>query len=202
MSSGKNTGEGFPTWPWVVAFAALAVLHRLVPYLFDLGPTARFAWNFAPVGAVGLFAGARWRPGLALVVPLAVMAVSDLLLWPFLAAKGLPAFGWMRLVVYPSFMAYALIGRLARRPSSPWWIAGAAFLGALQFYLITNFAVWAGGDGVAYSKDLAGLVQCYVAALPFFGGTLGGDLAFSGLFFGTHALALHLFQREKAGQPV
>jgi hypothetical protein len=201
MQDGKNSNDGGVTWPWVVAFAALAVAHRLVPYVFDMGPTARFAWNFAPVGAIGLFAGARWRSPLAVLVPLTVMVVSDLLLWPFLSAKGLPAFGWMRLVIYPSFMAYAFIGRLIRHKSSPLWISGAALLGAVQFYLITNFACWAGGDGLTYTKNLAGLIQCYVAALPFFGGTVGGDLGFSFLFFGLHALGVYAFQRQKASQP-
>ena len=69
---------------------ALAVLHRLVPYLFDLGPAARFAWNFAPVGVLGLFAGARWRSPLAFLAPLAVMLVSDLLLWPLLGRTACP----------------------------------------------------------------------------------------------------------------
>lgn len=65
MSGDKDSGQGGWTWPWVAVFGALAVLHRLVPYLFDLGPAARFAWNFAPVGASACSpapAGARrWR---------------------------------------------------------------------------------------------------------------------------------------------
>jgi len=200
MQDGKNTSETGLTWPWVVGFAALAVLHRLVPYLFSLGTEAQFAWNFVPVGALGLFAGARWRSGLAYLTPLAVMVVSDLLLWPFLAAKGFPAFGWSRPFIYGSFTIYAVIVRLIR-DRSPWLIAPAAFLGALQFFLITNFASWAGQDGVNYAQNLTGLIQCYVAGLPFFGPTLGGDLAFSGLFFGLYALGHLVFQRQKESQP-
>lgn len=200
MSDAKNPNGGGSTWPWVAVFAALAVLHRLVPYLFDLGPQAQFAWNFAPVGALGLFAGARWRSGWALLVPAAVMLVSDLLMWPFLAAKGYPVFGWGTPVIFASFTAYALIGRSMSR-SSPAWLVAAPFVGALQFFLVTNFAVWLGGDGGLYAKSLSGLVQCYVAALPFFRSTLGGDLAFSFLFFGAHGLSLALGPRLKASQP-
>ena len=199
MTGAKN--ENGLTWVWIVAFAALAVFHRLVPYLFDLGPEAHFAWNFVPVGAVGLFAGARGRSPLALLTPLAVMLVSDLLLWPFLAAKGLPTFGLGTPLIYASFTAYALIGRGASRLSSPLWIGGGAVLGALQFYLITNFVCWVGGDGVEYARSLAGLGQCYYMALPFFGTTLGGDLLFTGLFFGLHALSPVVLQDRKAGQP-
>jgi hypothetical protein len=186
----------------VVVFAALAVLHRLVPYVFLLGPAAHFAWNFAPVGAVCLFAGARWRSPLAFVVPLAVMGMSDLLMWPFLAAKGYSPFSWATPVVYASFLAYALIGRAVGRTPSAVWITAAPFAGALQFYLLTNLAVWAYGVGVPYTKDLSGLAECYVAALPFFRNTLGGDLLFSVLFFGLHALAVRAFHRQKVSQPI
>ncbi len=201
MSDGKNTNAGSRAGLWVAAFAVLAVLYRLVPYLFDLGTEARFAWNFIPVGAVGLFAGARWRLRFAVLTPVAVMLASDLLLWPFLAAKGYPAFSWMTPIVYGSFTVYALLGRFIRGSSSPLWIGGSAILGAVQFYLLTNFVSWAGGDAEPYALSLAGLGYCYYMALPFFRATLCGDLAFSGLFFGLHALSLHVFQSEKASQP-
>ncbi len=128
------------------------------------------------------------------------MLASHLLMWPFLAAEGYATFGWMTPILYGNFMVYALIGRLIRGSSSPFWIGGAAFLGALQFYLVTNFACWAGGDGITYTMNLAGLAHCYVMALPFFRATLGGDLAFSGLFFGLYALSLHVFETKKAPQ--
>jgi hypothetical protein len=201
MSERKNTNAGSRVGLWVVAFAALAVLYRLVPYLFDLGTEARFAWNFIPVGAVGLFVGARWRSRFAVLAPVAVMLASDLLLWPFLAPKGYAAFSWMTPILYGSFTVYALLGRLIRGSSSPLWIGGAAVLGALQFFLVTNLACWAGGDGATYAKNLAGLGYCYYMALPFFRATLCSDLAFSGLFFGLHALSQYFFQAEKAGQP-
>ena len=50
--------------------AVWAGLWRLIPH-----------WpNFTPVGGLGLFAGARMRLWQALAVPLAVRAVSDLVL--------------------------------------------------------------------------------------------------------------------------
>ena len=119
MSDGKNWNASGRMALWVAAFAALAVLYRLVPYLFDLGQQAPWAWNFIPVGAVGLFAGARWRSRFALLAPVAVMLASHLLMWPFLAAKGYATFGWMTPILYGSFMVYALIGRLIRGSSSP-----------------------------------------------------------------------------------
>lgn len=198
MNDGKNANAGGRVVLWVAAFSALAVLYRLVPYLFDLGTEARYAWNFIPVGAVGLFAGSRWNSRFAVITPVLVMLASDLLLWPFLAAKGYPAFSWMTPIIYGSFMVYALMGRLIRGSSSPLWIGGAAILGAFQFYFLTNFACWIGGDGVTYAKSLAGLGYCYYMALPFFRATLCSDLAFAGLFFGLHGLSLRVIQARQA----
>jgi hypothetical protein len=45
------------------------------------------------------------------------------------------------------------------------------------FYLISNFAVWLGADRL-YPHTLSGLADCYVAAIPFFRGTLAGDWLF------------------------
>ena len=85
--------------------------------------------------------------------------------------------------------------------SPPAISGGAAVLGATQFYLLTNFAVWLGGDGATYPKTVAGLLQCYVAGLPFYRNMLLGNLLYSGLFFGLYALALRGAERRKAEQP-
>jgi hypothetical protein len=53
---------------------------------------------------------------------------------------------------------------------------------SLIFYLSTNFAVWAFSS--LYSHDMAGLAQCYIAALPFLKHTVAGDLFWSAVLFG------------------
>jgi hypothetical protein len=47
---------------------------------------------------------------------------------------------------------------------------------SVVFFVLTNFAVWISSG--MYTLDLAGLVTCYVRAIPFFGNTLAGDLIF------------------------
>jgi hypothetical protein len=208
MHGDGKTRDSRLTWLLAAAFAAFAVLWRLGPYLFDLGPGAHFVWNLTPVGALGVFLGVRMRSRWALLLPLAVMLVSDLLLWKPLADHGLHAFSRMTPLIYGSFLIYALLGRLARRGGSPAWAVPASLLGSAQFFLITNFGVWAGGDGTLYPKTFAGLMQCYVAALPFVSkegqfalNTLAGDLGFTAAFVGLHALAVFGVQRRKASQP-
>jgi hypothetical protein len=59
-------------------------------------------------------------------------------------------------------------------------------LSSVQFFLITNFGAWLGMPQL-YSRSLAGLGNCYVAAIPFFGRTLASDLVYSAALFGLHA---------------
>ena len=61
-------------------------------------------------------------------------------------------------------------------------VAVAALIGAVAFYLITNFGVWA--TGLTYPKTGAGLLACYAAGIPFFGYTLLGNLLYSAVLFG------------------
>ena len=51
-------------------------------------------------------------------------------------------------------------------------------MGALLFFVITNFGVWSFGY---YGYDLTGLVECYIVALPFFGNTIVSTILFSAL---------------------
>ncbi len=51
-----------------------------------------------------------------------------------------------------------------------------ALVGALIFYIVTNFGVWSLGS---YGYTLGGFVTCYILALPFFGYTVISTLLFS-----------------------
>ena len=49
-------------------------------------------------------------------------------------------------------------------------------IGALIFFILTNFGVWSMGS---YGYSLKGLITCYTLALPFFGNTLVSTLIFA-----------------------
>ena len=143
---------------WVaVGLIALIVFGRLIPH-----PP-----NFTPVLAAALFCGALYaRPSHGLLIPLLGMAASDLVL-------GLHDQIW---AVY---LAVALCVTLGR-----WMLASPGILttlasgisGSALFFLLTNFAVWLQGD--LYPLTAAGLLTCYVAAIPFFHHTLIATLLF------------------------
>ncbi len=90
------------------------------------------------------------------------------------------------LFVWSSFVISSLIGIWLRKTKRPAVLLGATLLASLQFFLITNFGVWAVG---MYSRGLDGLVQSYVMGILFFRWTILGDLFYTGVFFGAYELA-------------
>jgi hypothetical protein len=132
--------------------------------------------------AIALFGGAMLsNRALGFIVPLAIMLVSD---W-FIGFHGLM---W---AVYGGFIAIVLIGQVIRKKPTMLSAIGGALAGSVLFFLITNGAVWLGSP--YYAQDLSGLINSYVAGVPFFRGTLMGDLLFTAIFFGSYKLAEHRF---------
>jgi hypothetical protein len=60
--------------------------------------------------------------------------------------------------------------------------------GSSIFFILTNFGVWA--TSAMYAKSFIGLIQCYTLAIPFFGGTLLGDLVYSTVLFSSYSLVV------------
>jgi hypothetical protein len=147
---------------------------------------------------VALFGGAKLKGWQAYLVPLLAMLVTDPI--RSLMEGGYPAYGWFTLVTYSSFMISVVLGRLfLQRSASVPRIASVALLGSLQFYLITNFPSWAGSHSL-YTHDWAGLLACYIAALPFFGRTLLADLFYTGVLFSAYALLNRKFAAARQPQ--
>jgi hypothetical protein len=84
---------------------------------------------------------------------------------------------------YASLGVSALVGWQLRHNVKPLAVTAAAMLCSIQFFLITNAAVWLEG---AYDRGVYGLWQSYVAGIPFFKGTLAGDLFYTAAFFSSY----------------
>lgn len=163
---------------YAVGLTVFSALGRLLPHV----P------NVTPVGASCLFAGSRIGGYLSYLLPLVVMLATD----PIVGHAGGAHSGYTSasFVIYAAFMINVWIGRRLVRTVSATRVGVAAFLCSLQFFLLTNFAVWflATGADRIYAKTFGGLMTCYIDALPFWGRTLAGDLLFSGAIFGVYAL--------------
>ncbi len=136
-------------------------------------------WNFAPIGAIALFAGAHFeRRFFAITIPLVTLFIGD----------SIVGYHTLMPVIYATYALIAVIGMLLRdRRNSIPAIGGSVLLSATIFYVVTNFAVWA--IGTRYAKTMAGLIACYVAAIPYFGNTLVSDALFTACFFGIFAIS-------------
>jgi vitamin B12 transporter len=159
----------------------LGALSRLLPH-----PP-----NLVALGALALYSGARLPRRWSFAVPLAAMAVSDLFL-DF--GTGRAALSLVRIVIYATFVAVTLAGRVAGRAErKPWSVPGLAGLSvgaSCLFFATSNFAEWVSNP--MYPKTPAGLAICYTAAIPFFWNTLTADLAGTAVFFGLDALSRRL----------
>ena len=131
---------------------------------------------------MALFSGAMIRDRrLALFFPLLTLIAGDLFI------------GFHRLIplVYASTLVSVALGFLLRDRKSLRRITGVTLLGAIQFFLVTNFGVWLLLG--TFPKTALGLVACYIAGAPLFWNTLASDALYVTLLFGGFALAGRLF---------
>lgn len=168
-----------PRFWLTTAMIVLGAILRVLPH----------PWNFTPVGAMALFAGATYaRRRDALLVPMLTMLLGDLLLEVFTGDglhTGMP-------IIYGCFALTVFLGWFLRsNRNSPIAVAGAATLSATVFYIVTNFWVWRWS--ALYPKTLDGLMACYVAAIPYYRNNLAADWLYSALLFGTFVWAEHRF---------
>ena len=170
-----------------ILLVALDVAVRLTPH----------APNFTPVAASALFASFLLGSGiLAAAVPIVALAISDLVIG---------AYDWrIMVVVYSSLAVPVLFGRYVRGHLGAARILTSVLAASIIFFLTTNFAVWYYES--LYTRDVRGMVQCYMSALPFFRNTVAGDLFWSSILFTSYAvvriagrwLVRHASHREDA----
>jgi hypothetical protein len=143
--------------------------------------------NFAPIGALALFSGCYFSGRLQkFLVPLLAVWFGDILVNMLYTGKLMlfyPGFYWQ----YGCYVLFVLMGMLLSKRVKPLNIAGMSLASSLIFFLVSNFGCWIGYT--MYPHTLAGLSACYVAGIPFFGGTIAGDLFYSALMFGAFELA-------------
>jgi len=158
-----------------LALVALAVAGRLWQPTWN----GEQLWHATPLAAVALAAGFLFaNPLVAASVPLVALAVSNLLL-PGYGSLGVAA------VVYAATAWPVLLGTCGiLGQDRPRWLAvvGGSLATSLVFFLSTNLAHWA--FMADYPRTIAGLGECFVAALPFYRWMPVGDAAWTLATFG------------------
>lgn len=190
----------------LLALLLLSVAVRLVPYVLarlgvSIDPASTvYPWNFSPLLAASLFGGACLADRrLACALPVAAYLLGDVGIG-LLSGRLDWAFYPYQPIVYLSVALVVATGFLLRERRSAGRIAGAGLASAIAFFLITNLGVWIGGGGARYPMTAAGLLECYVQAIPFFRNSLIGLAVFLPLLFSRVGLAPVALPRRLAAQ--
>ena len=163
---------------FVLGLILIAAFARIIPHY----P------NFTPLCAIALFGGKYFNNKyLAYLLPLLALWFSDILINNLVLGNYFDGFTlfysgfyWQ----YGSFIFITLIGRKTLKNFSFVRLLGIGISSSILFFIISNFGVWISSS--FYSKDIFGLAACYVAAIPFYYGTLSGTIFYSFFLFGSY----------------
>lgn len=133
--------------------------------------------NVSPVAAMALFGGAYFADKrLAFMVPVVALFLSDIFL-------GLHA---TMIFVYAGFALTVIIGFALKRRLTITNTVFAVLASSLAFFLLSNLGSWLTSG--LYAPTMEGLMQAYIAGIPFFQNSLLGNLVYTGVIFGGYQL--------------
>ena len=174
--------------PTFTLFIAV-VLYRILAGYY--GAENSWLLNFSPLAAIALCGPLVFPRRVALILPLAILLVSDLVLNVQFGAALIT--GEM-LARYGALALVALLGLRLRECRKLGVFLSASVAGSTGFYLITNTVSWL--TALGYAKTFAGWCQALTVGLPgylptwtFFRNSLVSDVCFTLAFIGCLALS-------------
>jgi len=147
----------------------LAIFIILFAVLFRIFLNEKFGIpNLEAVTALSLLSGSFLGGIYAALIPLLIIFLSDL----YFGNTLIYLFTWS------AFILIGISGTLIKRNSKYYLfkMTGLGIFSILFFYLYTNFGWWLISG--MYPMDLQGLIQCYIAGLPFLKNQLFSVLIF------------------------
>jgi hypothetical protein len=147
---------------FIISLIAIAVGWRIINHNYQFAPNLELVTAISVLAAITM----GWR--IALIVPIVTMIISDIIIgnslififtWGSFAIIGLSAVVLRKLNDKPKLQIISSVG----------FAAAGTFL----FFIVTNFGVWLQGW---YPMTWAGLVDCFVMAIPFYRTMLIGNL--------------------------
>ena len=130
--------------------------------------------NFTPVIAVAMMSGYFFKNmNISFLILLVAMLLSDLFI----------GFYENVIFVYGSLLLITFIFHKISKKINFKNLFIFGFIGSFIFFIFSNFGVWVlGSPGVLdlpYERNLNGLIECYILAIPFFGNTFLSTLIFA-----------------------
>ena len=123
-----------------------------------------------PYNFTSLIALSFYVPAVLGIIYLPALILSFIITDFFIGFHAVTLFTWGSVILIGLLSKFFILNITSR-------ISGA-LIGALLFFIITNFGVWSLGS---YGYTLEGLITNYTLAIPFFGSTLVSTLVFSSL---------------------
>ena len=129
--------------------------------------------NFTPVIAVAIMSSCFFKNiNLSIIILTLSMLLSDLFIGLY----------YNIIFVYFSLILITIVFFKLSKKINYKTLFIFSFFGSLIFYIISNFGVWMLGN--LYEKNINGLINCYVLAIPFFKNTFLSTTLFSyGAYF-------------------
>jgi hypothetical protein len=172
----------------ILAMILIAAFSRLIPH-----PS-----NFTAIGAMTLFGSAyNSKKYLAFLAPLVAMWLSDLAINNVIYAEYNNGFVWFQSFQLYTFLSIALIailGFVLFKKVSAKNIAIGSLLAPTLFFIVSNFGSWMSPMAL-FPKTFDGLIQTYVAGIPFYRNNIMGTIVFSTVMFGVYYLLTQKFPK-------
>ena len=186
----------------LIALLLYPALFRALPYLLsrfgmDIGAEGNaWLWGLTPVLAFGLFSTAHLKNRTqGVLLPLCGWLLGDLLIRAARQDWGFFYPGWYW--TYLGFLAVCVSGFCLRKGYNRAGAVGLAASSSVAFFLISNIGFW----GNFYPLTAAGLLECYVAALPFFRPMFATTILVSAVIFSPWGRRVFLFTAEPEMAP-
>lgn len=169
---------------FIVFTLVLIVLATTCKFFF--GP--QLDWSgFSPVIAIALFSGMVIKERrMSFLLPLLAVLASDAIIQLLYEQGAFPYAGfysgqWKNYLILFSvtLLGWALKGRTTAS------VIGGSIAAPTLFFLLSNLNVWLSQE-VIYAKTFQGLMNCYVAGLPFYRNALVATIVFLPLILVTY----------------
>ncbi|MGB9639186.1 MAG: DUF6580 family putative transport protein [bacterium] len=171
---------------YIVFIIFLGIFYRLIPH-----PP-----NFSPLYSISVFSSIlpielnnKYAKYISFLIPIFILFITDLILsvhktmiFNYFAFLSISLFSYFIFNKYNNF-SRQITGVILSLISSIW------------FFIVSNFGVWLLSN--MYSKDIQGLLTCYINALPFLGNSLISSIIFSIIIFYSYELIINVFLKGK-----
>lgn len=128
--------------------------------------------NFTPTLSLIIFASYYFRN---LTISSSIVLLSQIVSDIFIGFYSYIFF------VYGSFLVIIYIAPIIMKKLTTMSVLVTSVISPSIFFIISNFGVWFAGS--LYTRDLNGLIECYVAGLPFYDESLLSTILFSYTIF-------------------